>query len=121
MNTITSNTDVKSRKTSRVAALAAAGLLALGPVAASAQPAAPAAQPPATQAAPQRAAPAAGTTMNFQQVAERVVTLGYTDIREIERESDKLYEVKALDAQGRRIDLVVDARTGEVLREKQKR
>lgn len=59
--------------------------------------------------------------MNFQQVVERVVRQGYNDVREVERKSDKLYEVKARDGQGRWVELDVDARSGEVLRAEVKR
>ncbi|MCU0920517.1 MAG: PepSY domain-containing protein [Burkholderiaceae bacterium] len=68
------------------------------------------------------AAPAASAAaMNFQQVVERVVAQGYNDVREVERKSDKLYEIKARDSQGRWVELYVDARNGEILREEVKR
>jgi len=66
------------------------------------------------------AANSAIATMNFQQLVDRVVALGYQDVREIERESDKLYEVKARNSKGQLVELTVDARSGEILREKQK-
>lgn len=90
--------------TPRLATFAAAALLAAG--AANAQSAA-------------SAVPAPG--LNFQQVVDRVVAQGYSDIREVEREGDKLYEIKARDGQGRRVELKVDARSGEILRTKEKR
>jgi hypothetical protein len=75
----------------------------------------------ALTAGAQATAPAASAaTMNFQQLVDRVAAQGYSDVREVERESDKLYEVKARDAQGRWVELVVDARSGEILREKVK-
>ncbi len=80
-------------------AAALAGLIALGAGAATAQTAAPTA-----------------TAMNFGQVSEAVQKLGYQDIREIERKSDKLYEIEARDASGAKVELYVDARTGEVLK-----
>ena len=94
-----------------VVAFVAAGLLAATALTAAAQtaPSAPA------------AAAAAPTAMSFQQVVERVVAHGYTDVREVEREGDKLYEVKARDGQGRRVEMVIDARSGEILRERVKR
>jgi uncharacterized membrane protein YkoI len=55
--------------------------------------------------------------MNFQQVVERVVAQGYSDVREVERKSDKLYEIKARNNQSRWVELYVDARSGEILRE----
>lgn len=88
------------------AALALAAALATSPLIASAQVAAPA---------------DAAVAMSFQQVVERVVAKGYNDVREVERKGDKLYEVKARDAQGRRAELLVDARSGEILREEVKR
>lgn len=63
------------------------------------------------------AAPAA---MNFQQIVESVVAQGYSDVREVERKSDKLYEIKARNSQSRWVELYVDARSGEILREKAK-
>ncbi|HEU4458567.1 MAG TPA: PepSY domain-containing protein [Methylibium sp.] len=76
----------------------------------------------AATAGAQTAAPAAmAAPMNFQQVVERVVAKGYSDVREVERKSEKLYEVSARDGQGRRVELYVDARSGEVLREEVKR
>ncbi len=90
--------------TSRLAPALAALVLASATAAAVAQ----------TPAAP----PAA---MNFQQVVERVVAQGYSDVREVERKSDKLYEVKARNGQSRWVELYVDARSGEILREEAKR
>ena len=95
---------------------AAAGLLAsaaVATVAAHAQTAAP--------VAPVAPTAAASASMNFQQVVQRVVAQGYADVREVERKGDKLYEVKARDAQNRRVELTVDARSGEILREEVKR
>ncbi|WP_157268405.1 PepSY domain-containing protein [Azohydromonas aeria] len=85
------------------AALATAALVAV------AQPASAPAQAPA----PAAATPAAA--MSFQQVIERLASLGYHDIREIERKGDKLYEVEARDDKGRRVEMDVDARSGEIL------
>ena len=75
----------------------------------------------AAQTTPSAATATAAAPMNFQQVVERIVAQGYADVREIERKSDKLYEIDAHDAKGRRVELTVDARSGEVLREKVKR
>ncbi len=75
------------------------------------------AQPAATQ--PQ--APAA-TTVNalpLSQVLSRLEAAGYTAIDEIERERDAV-EVKATDAQGRRVELKLDPVTAEVLKTKLK-
>lgn len=97
------NRPMNTRAAAAAAALALAATLATAPLAAGAQ--------------------AAGTpaAMSFQQVVERVVSQGYNDVREVERKGDKLYEVKARDAQGRRAELLVDARSGEILREEVKR
>ena len=63
-------------------------------------------------------APAERTPMGFAQIVEQVATLGYRDVREVERKSDKLFEVKARDAQGQWVELTIDARSGELLRSK---
>ena len=83
----------------------AALMLATAPMAASAQAPAP------------PSASASAVPMNFQQVIERVTALGYNDVREVERKGDKLYEIEARDAQSRKVELTIDARSGEVLRE----
>lgn len=68
-------------------------------------------------ATPPPAAAAAGpSAKSFQQLVDHLGTLGYRDVREIERKSDKLCEVKARDAAGVWVELVVDARSGEVLK-----
>ena len=54
-------------------------------------------------------------------VVDRVVAQGYSDVREVELKSDKLYEIKARNTQNRWVELYVDARTGEVLREETQR
>lgn len=53
--------------------------------------------------------------LDIAQVHARLEGAGYRDIVEIERERDR-YEVKALDAEGRRVELDVDAATAEVRR-----
>lgn len=65
--------------------------------------------------------PPGAAPMSFQQVIDRVASQGYVDVREIERKSDKLYEIEARDRQGRRVELSIDSRSGEILREKVKR
>jgi hypothetical protein len=67
-------------------------------------------------APPPAVAPAARPSMSMPQLIEHLGTLGYRDIKEIERKSDKLYEVTAHGAQGVWVELDVDARSGEVLR-----
>ena len=53
--------------------------------------------------------------MSLQEVLSRLGAAGFHDFEEIERESDK-YEVKAIDPQGRRVELYVDPVTGEILK-----
>ena len=89
----------------RRASIAAACVLAMAAMGAGAQTSAPAAQ----------AAP-----MSLQQAVERVTAQGYKDVREVERKGDKLIEIEARDGQGRRVELLLDARSGEILREKVK-
>ncbi|MCU0955918.1 MAG: PepSY domain-containing protein [Hydrogenophaga sp.] len=60
--------------------------------------------------------PPAGPVLGFGQISDAVMKQGYTEIREIERKSDKLYEVEARDSAGLRAELYVDGRTGEILK-----
>lgn len=62
------------------------------------------------------AATSDASAKTFQQLVDHLVAQGYRDVREIERKSDKLYEVKARDAAGAWVELTVDARSGEVLK-----
>ena len=65
--------------------------------------------------APRQDAPA-GTTaapLSLAQVHERVVAAGYRSVEKIDRERDRV-EVKALDAEGRRVELDVDPFTAQV-------
>jgi uncharacterized membrane protein YkoI len=48
---------------------------------------------------------------------ERVTTRGYRDAREIELKSDQLFEVKANNDSGLWIEMYVDARSGEILKQ----
>jgi len=66
--------------------------------------------------APQTApASVAGDSLTISDLAERLTRSGYTDLREIKRESERLYKVTARDRQGRTTELIVDARNAEVL------
>ena len=56
-----------------------------------------------------------GPTLAIPELIERLSGEGYRDFGGITRKSDGLYEVDARDAQGRRVELDVDARTAEVL------
>ena len=82
-----------------------AALIATASLAAVAQTAAPAS--PAAAAAP----------MSMMQVLERITAQGYRDVREIEMKSDRLFEVKATDDKGQRVEMLIDARSGEVLKQ----
>jgi uncharacterized membrane protein YkoI len=67
----------------------------------------------------QNAAPAAATAapMSMMQVLERVTAQGYRDVREIEMKSERLYEIKATNDKGQRVEMLIDARSGEVLKQ----
>jgi Peptidase propeptide and YPEB domain. len=58
--------------------------------------------------------------MTMEQVQTRLESTGYRDFEKIERDSNK-YEVKATDAQGRRVELDVDPVTGDILKTEVKR
>ncbi|MFU2488281.1 PepSY domain-containing protein [Thauera sp. WH-1] len=73
----------------------------------------------------QNAAATATTTtqanwMTMEQVQTKLESAGYRDFEKIEHDSDK-YEVKAIDAQGRRVELDVDPVTGDILKTEVKR
>ena len=70
----------------------------------------------ATPAAAAAATTSDASAKTFQQLVDHLVAQGYRDVREIERKSDKLYEVKARDAAGAWVELTIDARSGEVLK-----
>ncbi|HYH39769.1 MAG TPA: PepSY domain-containing protein [Azospirillum sp.] len=57
--------------------------------------------------------------LSIRAILDRVEAQGYRDITEVERE-DGRYEVKAVDAEGRRVELKLDARTGEVVKAERK-
>jgi hypothetical protein len=97
----------KNQITRRVSLLSAAMLLSAGVAGTAwAQSASLANATPAT----------ASATLSFGALADQLIGQGFSDIREIERKSDKLYEVKARDSQGRWMELYVDARSGEILK-----
>ncbi|WP_153163634.1 PepSY domain-containing protein [Zoogloea sp. 1C4] len=68
------------------------------------------------------AAPATATSnwMSIKDVLNKLEAVGYRDFREVDRD-DNLYEVKAVDPQGQRVELDVDPITGQVLRVEVKR
>ncbi|MES1926265.1 PepSY domain-containing protein [Salinisphaera sp. T31B1] len=53
--------------------------------------------------------------MSIGEIASALEDKGYTRIDSIDREMDR-YEVDATDPNGQRVELTVDARSGEVLR-----
>ncbi len=74
------------------------------------------------QATPPQAPPAAtAASMDIPRVIEHVTSLGYRDVEEVERKGDKLYEIKARNPQGERVEITVDARSGEILRSERDR
>ena len=92
------------------------GFLAAALLAAGVATAAYAQQQPQPQT-PQTAT--ATDVLSIRSVLDRVEAQGYRDIREVERDRDR-YEVKATDAEGRRVELELDARTGEIVRTERK-
>lgn len=53
--------------------------------------------------------------MGPRQILDSLTDLGYTNLRQIEREGGQ-YEVEATDAEGQNVEIYIDAETGEVLR-----
>lgn len=62
--------------------------------------------------------PAETAPMTMMQVLERITAQGYRDVREIEFEDGRVYEIKATNDKGQRVELHIDARSGEVLKQK---
>lgn len=69
----------------------------------------------ASQAQTQKPA-AEKTELSMEQVIAKLKEQGYADITEIERE-DGRYCVDARDADGKKVELYVDAKTGEITKE----
>ncbi|MDZ5650064.1 PepSY domain-containing protein [Nitrospirillum sp. BR 11828] len=69
---------------------------------------------PAGQAQPGQVTDA--NALTIPQVMERLAAQGYSDISEIKRHRNKNYKVEARDPQGKRVELAVDARTGDILK-----
>ncbi|MBP7339055.1 PepSY domain-containing protein [Niveispirillum sp.] len=90
-----------------------AGLLLSGSLATGAYAFAQGAGTAAPAAAPQAAA---ADLLSMPALLDRLAAQGYRDARSIERKSDKLVEVKATGPDGRRQELYVDARSGEILK-----
>ncbi|MBP2227656.1 hypothetical protein J2847_000938 [Azospirillum agricola] len=74
---------------------------------------------PAVPAPTQTQTASVAAPMAIPELVNRLSGQGYSDISEIERKGDKLYEVKARDAQGRKLEMKVDARTAEILHSEQ--
>jgi hypothetical protein len=72
-----------------------------------------------TTTAPATAARPSGASLGIPELVDRLSRDGYREINEVKRKSDKLYEVTARDAQGRKLEMKVDARTAEVLESEQ--
>jgi hypothetical protein len=68
-----------------------------------------------TTTAPATPSQAGGAGLAIPELLERLTREGYTNFSEIKRKGDKLYKVSARNAQGRTLELAVDARTAEVL------
>lgn len=66
------------------------------------------------------AAAAPANWMSIEQVNAKVQAAGYRDVEKIERDDGK-YEVKATDAEGRRVELKLDPVSGEILKTEVKR
>lgn len=58
--------------------------------------------------------------MSVQALQARLTAAGYRDVEKIERKRGK-YEVKAIDPKGQRVELYVDAQTGEIVKTEVKR
>lgn len=56
-----------------------------------------------------------GSALSMEEVLVRLKDQGYGEVYEIERERG-LYEVKARDQDGWRVEIYVDPRTGDILR-----
>ncbi|HMN21381.1 MAG TPA: PepSY domain-containing protein [Ottowia sp.] len=97
---------LKSTSRRALIALAAASAVGLGLAQAQTTTPAPAATQPAAMAP-------AGAQLTIRDIYDRIEAAGYREIREIEWD-DGRYEVKALSAQGERVKLHVNGRTGEV-------
>lgn len=75
---------------------------------------------PGAAAAPAAAMAPAGAQLTIRDIYDRMEAAGYREIREIEWD-DGRYEVRASNAQGERVKLHVNARSGEVERSRSAR
>ncbi|MBS61936.1 PepSY domain-containing protein [Salinisphaera sp.] len=86
---------------SRIATLALAAALTAGPAVALAQN--------------EAGANANANTKSLVDVVQMLESQDYTQIDEVDRDMDR-YDVEATDPAGQRVELTIDARTGEILR-----
>lgn len=70
--------------------------------------------PAMAQSAATQSSAQAQAELTLGQVYDKLVAQGFRDIDEIERERDR-FEVKATNAEGKRVKLEVDAKSGEIL------
>lgn len=104
------------RPNTLIATLALGGTLlagAMGLAPAIAQTGTAPATAPATASAPE---------LSLPQILDKLSAAGYSAVEKIERKRNRaLYEVKAVDRDGRRVELYLDARSGEVVKREVKR
>jgi hypothetical protein len=91
----------------------AAGSLLLGPV--FAQDAATPTTQPAVESAATAAPTPAPATLTLRQVLDKLEAAGYRQFQKIEQERT-YFEVEATNPQGQRVELDIDAVTGEILK-----
>lgn len=63
-----------------------------------------------------RVGPAAAPQMTLAQAVERAGALGFTSVREAEYEHGR-FEIEGFDAQGRKVEIHLDAATGALLKQ----
>jgi hypothetical protein len=76
------------------------------------------AQPSGASPVAPPAAVASSAPLSMAQVVERLGRQGFADFREVERKGATHFEVKARDAQRNRVELLVDAHSGEIVKSK---
>ena len=65
---------------------------------------------------PTEAPAAEKTELSIEKVIAKVKEQGYSNISEIEREGDR-YEIVAKNAEGKKVEVYADAKTGEIVKE----
>ncbi|KAA3653319.1 MAG: PepSY domain-containing protein [Proteobacteria bacterium] len=76
--------------------------------------------PAFAQTAPASAPTPDAAWLGIPQIHDTLTAAGYRDITSVERERNR-YEVKATAADGQRVELYVDPRSGEVIKTERKR